>query len=201
MDSDQHPLEGFTAMMDIRGYEYKDTKKVSLKDMSSLRSEPSDMCKDKGRVRRYTKAENMCVTIWIAGVLKKEYIDVVCQAVKLCNGDQKRVIVIMPFEPKNFSYDAKERIEEENVVLELFTEQEMSFNPFENDLTPKHEIMTSKEKKELYRIYNLDDSKMPIILSSDIIVRYLGVEIGTVLRVTRPSDWRAGNDVVYVLVS
>ncbi len=61
------------------------------------------------------------------------------------------------------------------------------FTPSDHDLVPKHEKLSDKQKKELYKKYKIDFKELPKILISDPALKELDVEEGDVLKITRES--------------
>lgn len=67
------------------------------------------------------------------------------------------------------------------------TEKEQEFNPFENELVPKHEILSAEERAELMKGLNISLKGFPRIKEEDPIVKSVGAKRGDVLRITRHS--------------
>jgi DNA-directed RNA polymerase I, II, and III subunit RPABC1 len=85
------------------------------------------------------------------------------------------------------------------IRFEIFERKEVMINITEHVLVPKHRPLSLEEKKELLDRYKVKDSQLPRILRDDPVVRYLGVDAGTVLEITRRSV-TAGRYVTYRLV-
>ena len=83
--------------------------------------------------------------------------------------------------------------------IEIFEQKEVLINITEHDLVPKHEPLTKQMKQELLDRYKINESQLPKILKSDPVVRYFGVEPGTVMKITRRSE-TSGRYVTYRLV-
>jgi DNA-directed RNA polymerase I, II, and III subunit RPABC1 len=88
---------------------------------------------------------------------------------------------------------------ESRLHVEIFTEKEVLINITEHELVPEHIPLSADDKKELLAKYGLEESHLPKILRHDPVVRYLGVQPGTVLKITRKSE-TAGRYVTYRLV-
>ena len=54
-------------------------------------------------------------------------------------------------------------------------------------LVPKHEIITEKEKEEIFKKYNLTTDQLPKILIDDPVCGTIGAKPGQVLKITRKS--------------
>lgn len=83
--------------------------------------------------------------------------------------------------------------------VELFDEKEVLINITHHELVPKHRPLSADEKKAFLEKTNLKDAQLPRIQKSDPVVRYLGVDVGTVLEITRKSE-TADRYVTYRLV-
>jgi DNA-directed RNA polymerase subunit H len=71
-----------------------------------------------------------------------------------------------------------------------------SFNLFEHELVPKHEILPKEEKAELLRKYRIKPYQMPHIKMADPVIRLIGAKRGDIIKITRKSQ-TAGRSVVY----
>lgn len=83
--------------------------------------------------------------------------------------------------------------------IEFFEQKEVLINITKHDLVPLHQPLSPKEKKELLDRYKINESQLPKILKMDPVVRYFGVDPGTVMKITRRSE-TAGRYVTYRLV-
>lgn len=57
-----------------------------------------------------------------------------------------------------------------------------------NELVPKHEILSKEEEEELLKKYNTTKKHLPKILSTDPIVKLLGAKKGDIIKITRKSQ-------------
>jgi DNA-directed RNA polymerase subunit H len=76
------------------------------------------------------------------------------------------------------------------------TDKEKSYNIFDHQLVPKHELLSKKEAEELMREFHIRPHQLPYILTSDPAVQALQAKIGDIVKATRKSP-TAGEVVVY----
>lgn len=86
-----------------------------------------------------------------------------------------------------------------NIFVQAFSETDLSFNVTKHTLVPKHEVLTSDEKRAIMRQYKASLKQFPLLLSSDPIARYYGLLPGAMVRITRKSP-TAGEYVLYRVV-
>lgn len=96
---------------------------------------------------------------------------------------------------------AKKALTEEHheISIQAFMENELVVNITQHEMVPKHEPMTTAEKKELLKRYKLTENQLPRIKLSDPVAKYYGLRRGQVVRIMRPSP-TAGRYVTYRLV-
>jgi DNA-directed RNA polymerase subunit H len=71
-----------------------------------------------------------------------------------------------------------------------------SFDVKTHNLVPKHTKLSQKEKKDLFTKLNITLRELPKISKNDPAIQDLDVQIGDVIRITRPSA-TAGHAVFY----
>lgn len=84
--------------------------------------------------------------------------------------------------------------------IELFSVDELQYNPARHVLVPHHTIVSAAEKEEVLRAYCASSRKtdlFPSIKSTDVMVRYLGARKGNVIRVDRESPTLVGETAPY----
>lgn len=91
---------------------------------------------------------------------------------------------------------AKKIIEESNdILIELFQEDELRYNITKHYLVPKHELVYEKGTKELKQFKEKYSDKFPIILKTDPISRFYGYNKGDIIKITRK-----GGNIMYRIV-
>lgn len=86
-----------------------------------------------------------------------------------------------------------------NLNVQVFSENELSFNITKHELVPKHELLSTKDRNDLVRKYRASLRNFPLMLSSDPVARYYGALPGTMFKITRKSP-TAGEYVLYRVV-
>jgi len=69
--------------------------------------------------------------------------------------------------------------------IQIFMEEEMSYDPTEHFLVPKHIPLTDEEQREFLNGNKIEIDALPIIATNDIIARYYGLRPGRVVRIER----------------
>lgn len=85
--------------------------------------------------------------------------------------------------------------------LEIFSIQELQYNPARHYLVPKHTRVAKSSEPDILKQYRLQNRfQLPLILQGDAMARYLGLQHGDVVRVERRSP-TAGTAVIYRVCS
>ena len=81
--------------------------------------------------------------------------------------------------------------------VQLFTVSELAFNPSRHVLVPKHEVLSDIEAENVMKTYRLKNRhQLPVIFAKDPMAKYLGVQSGQIVRITRQSQ-SCGEHVAY----
>ena len=86
-----------------------------------------------------------------------------------------------------------------NIFVQAFSETELSFNITKHHLVPRHETLSTDEKRSVMRQYKASLKHFPLLLSTDPVARYYGLLPGAMVRITRNSP-TAGEYVLYRVV-
>lgn len=84
--------------------------------------------------------------------------------------------------------------------VEVFTEPFLLINLVDHIDSPKYEVLTEDEVKEVLESYILKKKEMMKILTSDPVVSYFNLKRGDVLRIIRPSE-QSGQCIAYRIVA
>jgi DNA-directed RNA polymerase subunit H (RpoH/RPB5) len=88
--------------------------------------------------------------------------------------------------PRQLSSQAQKKIEGlVSYNIYIFMEDEMYYDPTEHVLTPEHIPLTASEQRDFLKRNNLSIDQLPIILTTDIIVRYYGFKVGQIIQINR----------------
>jgi len=98
------------------------------------------------------------------------------------------------------SQQAKQQIESNKELIEIFNLSELVVNITKHELVPKHTLLSKKDRKNLLDRYKIRDSQLPKILISDPVAKYLGLKRGDVVKITRESE-TAGRYITYRIAS
>jgi DNA-directed RNA polymerase subunit H (RpoH/RPB5) len=80
--------------------------------------------------------------------------------------------------------------------IELIPRIFPAFNIFDHELVPKHEILSSDERKRILSEYRVQPYQLPRIMASDPAVKAIGARPGDIVRVIRDSS-TAGKYTAY----
>lgn len=76
----------------------------------------------------------------------------------------------------------------ENKNIQLFHEDELSFNITHHELVPQHIIVSKEEAKEIRKKYSITDKQFPRILHTDPVCRYHGGCPGDLFKIFRETN-------------
>jgi DNA-directed RNA polymerase subunit H (RpoH/RPB5) len=88
---------------------------------------------------------------------------------------------------KDISKKAAQMITTAFPKTEVFLEEELMINIIDNELVPKHELLSKEEEEDFYKAYDCKKKNIPKIYSTDPIVRYYNMPIGSICKIIRPS--------------
>uniref|UniRef100_A0A5B7C8A6 Putative DNA-directed RNA polymerase V subunit 5C isoform X1 n=1 Tax=Davidia involucrata TaxID=16924 RepID=A0A5B7C8A6_DAVIN len=92
-----------------------------------------------------------------------------------------RVILILQ---SKMNSHARKVVDDFQIKVETFQITDLLVNITKHVLAPKHEILSSEEKRKLLKEYHVEDKQLPRMLENDAIARYYGLEKGQVVKIT-----------------
>jgi len=93
-----------------------------------------------------------------------------------------------------YSYPARNKAKDS--MVELISEAFPTFDIFDHEMVPKHEILPESKVNDLLSKYRIKPHQLPWIKVSDPAVRTIGAKPGDVLKITRKS-LTAGESIAY----
>ena len=140
----------------------------------------------------HLRAEDRDIVV-ISRKLKNQ--DLQKAAATLDEDRRDKAIVIVAEKPASFNVRSVQANYGANA--EIFTLAELQFNVSRHSLVPKHIKMTDRDIKDLLERYMLlSKYSLPAISVADPMAKYLGLRIGDVVKILRPSK-SAGESVAY----
>jgi DNA-directed RNA polymerase subunit H (RpoH/RPB5) len=82
---------------------------------------------------------------------------------------------------------------------EVFIENELMADTIDYDYQPEFEHLTKKEKEDVIKSYNVKDTQIPKMYSSDPVAKYFNLKNNDVIRITRPSEV-SGKEIGYRII-
>lgn len=93
-------------------------------------------------------------------------------------------------------YTPAAKVNSKKKGIELIPRNFPSFNIFEHEFVPKHEILTSEEREKILAKYRMKPYQLPRIKASDPAAKAIGAMPGDMIRIIRESP-TAGKYVAY----
>jgi len=176
--SEEESLEERKISILIKLRKYKLVKKEELKDKVSYLVETS---RDKQKALIWCFPKEVTVGILITNRMHK--------AMK--EADVERAIIIT-----SGRYTHAAKLNAKKKRIELLPRTFPSFDIFDHELVPRHEILTLKERQQLLTQYKIEPYQLPQIKASDPAVKAIGAKPGDILRILRKSA-TAGIHIAY----
>lgn len=108
-------------------------------------------------------------------------------------GGRKNFIVVLyqpPSSPILNQFQTRNKdLQKLGGMLHIFYVKELQYNPLTHELVPKHRKMTVEEGKAKMEEYKIKKKiQMPIISKDDVIARWLGLQPGDIVEITRHNE-------------
>lgn len=121
-------------------------------------------------------------------------IKVYCERMK--DEQVRKAIIVVKVNLTPFAKQALREMTQRGYRVEYFRDAELLVDITEHKLVPNHVLLSPAEKKELLDRYRLKETQLPKIQLQDPVARYLGLKIGEVVKIVRPSE-TAGRYITY----
>ena len=108
----------------------------------------------------------------------------------LNSNDDKKIFVILSGSTKI----EKQILEYKKT--EVFNDVDLMVNIIDNNLIPKHILLSDEEANNILTEYKINKKNLPCILSADRIAKYYNIEPGQIVKIIRPSI-TAGEEIIY----
>lgn len=108
----------------------------------------------------------------------------------LNSNDDKKIFVVLSGSTKI----EKQLLEYNNT--EAFNDVDLLVNIVDNNLVPKHILLSEEEGKNILTEYKINKENLPRILSGDRIAKYYNIKPGQIVKIIRPSI-TAGEEIIY----
>lgn len=107
-----------------------------------------------------------------------------------------RAIIVVKINLTSFAKQAIREMVQRGYKVEYFRDAELLVDITEHKLVPEHILLSPQQKQELLARYRLKDTQLPKIQVQDPVARYLGLKVGEVVKIIRPSE-TAGRYITY----
>lgn len=137
--------------------------------------------------RPYTNDDGEKLVVFYADVpktTKQLGVDDFGEAIRTADKYKAKNLILIT--PVDLSSAVNKKIQEfESYNIYVFLENEMTYDPTEHYFTPEHRALKIEEQREFLKRNNLSLEQLPIILTSDMMVRYYGFLPGQIIEINR----------------
>ena len=172
-------------ILTMRGYDIDMSEISTVKD---LQNENLDDLKEKfERIVQLPNSKNYLLIYWATqGKIGRDTIITLTEKMKKEN--VSKALLIMNGKISAYANGVISSLKVQKMYIEIFTEKELQINVTENFNVPLHQICSEEEKTEEFMKYSIKADQCPRILTTDIMVRYLGATKGQLIKITRPCE-------------
>jgi len=107
-----------------------------------------------------------------------------------------KAIIVVKVNLTPFAKQAIREMSQRGYKVEYFRDAELLVDITEHKLVPEHVLLSPQQKQELLARYRLKETQLPKIQLADPVARYLGLKVGEVVKIVRPSE-TAGRYITY----
>lgn len=171
-------------MLKHRGYEIPEIPKYK-NFFQEYKDLPIEEVKDKMGITCSNKKQKQIQVLWINGKMGIDEFKKIYESI--ITTDIKQLIFVCEEKNTIHTTNAISMVKKTSgIKIEIFMDVELGYCPVEHELVPTHILCSKKQEKEILKSFP-DKSKYPLILSSDVIAKYLGAEKGQIIKIIRPS--------------
>lgn len=115
------------------------------------------------------------------------------------NYPTKKMTVLIIVQDKPTPQIAKELLNDEYNLYEIFLTKMLMFNITHHQIVPKHTILNEEDSKKILDSFDATKNQLPKLLSTDPVAKYYGMKSGDICKITRNSPM-TGESIYYRIV-
>jgi DNA-directed RNA polymerase I, II, and III subunit RPABC1 len=115
------------------------------------------------------------------------------------NYPTKKITVLIIVQDKPTPQIAKELLNDEYNLYEIFLTKMLMFNITHHHIVPKHTILNEEDSKKILNSFDATKNQLPKLLSTDPVAKYYGMKSGDICKITRNSPM-TGESIYYRIV-
>lgn len=197
-------------MIEMRGYDVSDYSNFNLKDIENMiqnlgkkpnKTDPTPLdmkCKHK------TKNHSIHILYNFNSKLKIQNIETILNNMieEKTIEESDKIIILSKDTISNehvfdSQLDALYKKKGNKYFTQVFTIAKLILNIMKHELVPEHKIISEEKKRSMLKQFDISNfSQLPIILKTDPVAKFLGMQRGDVCEITKPSE-TAGEYVYY----
>ena len=176
-----------------RGYNIGDEEKLLSINLETFLDSYIPFAKEKKQSLRnvlsrpYSKDDGEKIAVYYADLPKNTKqlgIDDFGSGIEMADKSKSKNLILIT--PVSLSAAANKKILElVSYNIYIFLETEMTYDPTEHYFTPEHKSLSVEEQRDFLIRNNLSIEQLPIILTSDMMVRYYGFLPGQIIEIKR----------------
>lgn len=74
------------------------------------------------------------------------------------------------------------------VLIEVFSDKELLYNPLKHKNVPRYRVVPSEEVEQVKKLYNMTSDNFPILSKADVVAKWLNLKRNTILEITSHSE-------------
>jgi len=115
------------------------------------------------------------------------------------NYPTKKMTVLIIVQDKPTPQIAKELLNDEYNLYEIFLTKMLMFNITHHHIVPKHTILNEEDSKKILDSFDATKNQLPKLLSTDPVAKYYGMKSGDICKIIRNSPM-TGESIYYRIV-